>query len=385
METISRQKSILLIEASNIGGDGGAITHLKEFLAKGNFSQYYIKEVVVCCSDNTFYKINPSKSEVIHHQHRWLNGGYMRKLLWKIFVLKKLIKQLKPLLFIPGGGNPIWPYPFVTMFRNLLPVDKNERDRFKYTFTWFRYLLLNFYFSRSFIRADGLICLNEYCYDVLPKNVKDNLNSYTIIPHGLNDRFKTTPKNRYNFNAEIKILYVSRINLYKHQWKVAEAVLMLKQEGYNVKLQLIGSQEGHGRSKLNQVLNAYTESINTIELIEEVSQNSLVDYYKKADIFVFASTCETFGMILLEAMGMGLPIICSNRSSLSGLLKSNGLYFDPECTDSLIRQLKLMIRDQDLREKFGYGAHQDAVKYKWSESANQTLHFITDKLSIKNE
>ena len=48
-----------------------------------------------------------------------------------------------------------------------------------------------------------------------------------------------------------------------------------------------------------------------------------------ADIFIFPSTCETFGITLAEAMYIGVPIICAEASSLPDLLEDGGLYCDP--------------------------------------------------------
>jgi len=71
----------------------------------------------------------------------------------------------------------------------------------------------------------------------------------------------------------------------------------------------------------------------------------------QADLFVFASSCETFGISLLEAMAVGLPIACSNKSSLPETLQDGGEYFDPEDDQSIASAVKRLILDPVSRKK----------------------------------
>jgi glycosyltransferase involved in cell wall biosynthesis len=380
MEKISNDlklnKSILLIEASNIGGEGGAITHLREFLKQADFENQGVLQVLICTSRPVYDKVKNDRTVIQYLNHEWLNGGYLKRLLWQIFILPVILKKYQPLLFIPGTGYPKRKYPFVTMFRNLLPVDTHEMDRYRYSFTWLRYKILRQTYFTSFRRANGLICMNEYIFNEIPLPIKEAIRSHAIIPHGLSEIFKLKPKTEYKIQGKIRLLYVSRINLYKHQWVVAEAALKLKNMGYDVELKLVGSQKGFGQERLETVCNNYNDKGEVVKFIEEVSQDNLVQYYHDADIFIFASTCETFGMILLEAMGVGLPIISSDKSSMKTLLKDKGLYFDVENIDSLIQNLKSLIASEELREKFGQQAHQEALKYNWKDTSSKTLAYI---------
>lgn len=369
-------KSILLIEASNIGGEGGSITHLREFLKHSDFEHQGVSQVLICTSQSVFDKVKNDRPVIQYLNHKWLNRGYLKRLLWQIFVLPGILKKHQPLLFIPGTGYPKRKYPFVTMFRNLLPVDTYEMDRYKYSATWLRYKILRQTYFTAFKQASGLICMNDYIFNEIPLSIKEAIRSHAIIPHGLSEIFKIEPKVDYKIRGKIRLLYVSRINLYKHQWVVAEAVLKLKDVGYDVELKLVGSQKGYGQEKLEKVCNSYNDDGKVVKFIEEVSQANLVQYYHDADIFIFASTCETFGMILLEAMGAGLPVISSDKSSMKTLLKDNGLYFDVENVDSLIQNLKSLIESEKLREKYGQLAHKEALKYNWKDTSAKTLAYI---------
>ena len=60
--------------------------------------------------------------------------------------------------------------------------------------------------------------------------------------------------------------------------------------------------------------------------------------------FVFASSSETFGITLLEGMAIGMPIVCSNKSSLPEIFNNSGLYFDPKNDLQLSKQIDFLIR-----------------------------------------
>ena len=73
--------------------------------------------------------------------------------------------------------------------------------------------------------------------------------------------------------------------------------------------------------------------------------------YQKADIAVFASSCETFGQILIEYMAAGLPVACSNKSAMPELLGDAGVYFEPEQPEDIARVLHEMVISPNLRAK----------------------------------
>ena len=85
--------------------------------------------------------------------------------------------------------------------------------------------------------------------------------------------------------------------------------------------------------------------------IGNVKHKDLIRYYNEADIFIFASSCETFGMILLEAMASGLPIACSKISSMPEILKQNGEYFNPKDPESISKAIMKIISNIN---KFNY-------------------------------
>ncbi|EMN94791.1 glycosyltransferases group 1 [Leptospira interrogans serovar Medanensis str. UT053] len=103
--------------------------------------------------------------------------------------------------------------------------------------------------------------------------------------------------------------------------------------------------------------------------------------YHSADIFVFASSCETFGQIVTEAMAAGLPIACSNMSSMKEILLDNALYFNPEDPISIADSLGKLIDSPNLRTKLARNAYKRSKIYSWKKTADSTFEFFHDVLN----
>ena len=93
---------------------------------------------------------------------------------------------------------------------------------------------------------------------------------------------------------------------------------------------LIGSAYTPALKKLEKTLNAVDPNEEFIQYLGKVDFDSLDSYYKKADGFIFASTCENMPNILLEAMASSLPICCSEYQPMLEMLGNTGEYFNPE-------------------------------------------------------
>jgi glycosyltransferase involved in cell wall biosynthesis len=147
----------------------------------------------------------------------------------------------------------------------------------------------------------------------------------SIIPHGLNPRFNQTPKvqrarSDYDEVNPYRVLYVSIIDQYKHQWFVVEAVATLRDEGFPIVLDLVGPAYPAALKRLNQTINCVDAERRWVHYHGAIPFNELHLCYSQADLGLFASSCENMPNILLETMASGLPIACSNRGPMPEVL-----------------------------------------------------------------
>jgi glycosyltransferase involved in cell wall biosynthesis len=187
----------------------------------------------------------------------------------------------------------------------------------------------------SLRRADGVIFLTEYAKTLVGQAAR--LTGWQpIISHGINEKFYLPPRSQKPLNAytrqrPYKFLYVSKVEPYKHQWQVVEAVAKLWQAGLPVALDLIGGPENlPAVQQLSRALERFDTEADFVRYLGHVPYGELVNHYRRADGFVFASSCENLPNILLEAMAAGLPIACSDRGPMPEALGDAGCYFNPE-------------------------------------------------------
>lgn len=372
---------LLTIDASNLRR-GGGVTHLIEILKAVDVTRYNISSIDVWAPRQTLEQIHATKHLNLK-SHPMIERGRLASVYFRSRILDRLIGSEVDLLWVPGGTYTGNFRPYVTMLRNLLPFDAFECDRFKYSSYWLRLKYLRRVQLRSFRGARGLIHISENAQETLNRLVDLNHVKQTVIYHGLSERFLMLPREQLSFEAfsierPIRVLYVSHINLYKHQDKLVEAIARLRRKGMPIELNLVGPALPAAKNILDRVIARHDPLGKWVRWHGEVPYHEVQRFYRDTDICAYMSTCETFGNILLEAMGSGLPILSSNRCALPEISNGACLEVDTECIDTVESELERLIRDQNLRKKLSIAAYQRAQDFTWKRCADETFKFLAE-------
>jgi glycosyltransferase involved in cell wall biosynthesis len=148
-------------------------------------------------------------------------------------------------------------------------------------------------------------------------------------------------------------LYVGQIIERKGIKFLLEACKTLQEQGItNYKL-LVGG-DGLQKEELQAMTQAYHLSKQVIWL-GWVDYESLGAYFKASDIFIFPSLEDTWGVVTLEAMTFGMPVLCSRLAGSSELVVDleNGFRFDPYDSLEMARLMKIFIDEPDLIQSMG--------------------------------
>lgn len=370
------------IDASNLRA-GGGVTHLVELLHAADPLAHGFSQVIVWSGLSTLNRIEDRSWLVKSHQPL-LDKSLPHRTFWQLFRLSMLAQEAKcNVLFVPGGSYEGNFQPIVTMSRNLLPFEWQELRRYGWSFITLKLKLLRWTQSRSFRKANGLIFLTQYARKAVMQIIKLNSGETTVVPHGINDRFFCSPReqlpiDRYSVDRPFRMLYVSIVDMYKHQWLVAEAVAWLRQDGLPVRMDLIGPAYSPALMRLRQTLGRIDPDGEFVRYSGAVPHPELHAKYANADLCVFASSCENMPNILLEAMAAGLPIACSNRGPMPEMLGDGGVYFDPENPRDIARALRELIDSPELRTRKAKASFERAKNYSWTRCAGDTFGFLSD-------
>lgn len=365
------------IDASNIRA-GGGVTHLVELLRAARPREHGFDRVVVWGGAWTLEQLPRQPWLTLAHEPL-LDGPLPARLFWQQFRLTTLARQACDILLAPGGLYQGSFHPYVSMSQNLLPFAPDNPNRYGLSWGRLRMLLLRRGQARSFARADGVIFLTRYAGEVV-RQYLPRLNGRTaVIPHGVRREFFRAPQPITAFSAQrpLALLYVSWIGPYKHQTEVAQAVAELRREGLPVRLDLVGPAEPESRERLQRELRRLDPAGAYLAYLGAFPYEEMAPIYHGADLFVFASECETISMPLMEAMASGLPIACSDRSPLPDVLGDAGVYFNPEDPEDIANSLRQLILSPELRAHFAGLAYHRATPLSWKRCADETFAFIS--------
>ena len=369
------------IDASNVRS-GGGIIHLQKILEQAEPKKHLINRVVVWGGDTPLDNL-PDKPWLELRKIPNLNQQTSQRLFWQQTKLGKLAHEYCDLLFVPGGLYLGGFSPYVTMFQNMQIFESKERIREGFSKEWLRLSLLKWAQSRTFRKASGLICLSEYSHNYLTQHHSFVIDQTPVqlIPHGTekvkNEHILSDIK-RNPINGTIRLLYVSTVKKYKHQWNLIDAVGLLRKEGISVELHLVGGGDSQALEIMRDAIHRNKSEKNFIFYHGSLPYEQTLEWYHKADIFVFPSTCENMPVILLEAMTAGLPIASSDRGPMPEVLKDAGLYFNPESVTSIKNCLRYMIENPDLMQSLGSKAKKYSEDYSWKKCTDETFTFLSN-------
>lgn len=198
-----------------------------------------------------------------------------------------------------------------------------------------------------------------------------------IIPHGVDiRRFKETTLLRLRNNLGINrddlvVLSVQRLHPTKKLESLIKSISYVVNKRANVKFIIIGT--GPERKKL-EVLTRKLKMEDYIVFLGEVNNTELPEYYAMADIFVLHSLYESLGIVLLEAMASGKPIISTSVGAIPEVVEEGktGILVPPENPKALAKGILELVNNKKLRQKMGKeGRKRAEKKYDWDKIINE--------------
>lgn len=239
----------------------------------------------------------------------------------------------------------------------------------------------NFFNKKILPKFDAVIGVSKVIFEQIQY---DGLSA--IIPNGVDiDVFHPQGDIISKFNDDkINILFLGRIEERKGLIYLLKAFCFLKKKYKKIRLIIVG--DGYQKKKMEDFV--FKEKINDVFFEGEVFDEKVIsDYYRTADICCFPSIFgESFGMVLIEAMACGKPIVAFANKGYLQVIKGKGERFlaKPRDTKGLVEKLEILIKNEKMREEMGKWGRKEAENYSWKMVAQKTLNFYDKLIKLKN-
>lgn len=228
---------------------------------------------------------------------------------------------------------------------------------------------------QTFPKYKKIIAISNSSKNELMKYYNVPSSDIEVIYHGVDSEKFTPPKEKI-INKDINLLIVATEFYRKGVKELLYAVRILMNEGYNVHLNIVGKQRDEGIYNFNVEQLCWDLKIPFhVTIYGDVTQKELISFYQNADIFVFPTKYEAFGMPTLEAMSCGLPVITSKIGAGELIVdKKDGLLLDDyNNVNEIVDKIIFLIENKDIRMRLGNNARTTALKYTWEDTAKKTL------------
>jgi len=295
----------------------------------------------------------------------------------------KLIKKNKiDLMHFPHFNVPIfYNGKFVVTIHDLTlhkhkTVKASTKGALVYQFKHFLYKII---FRSAIKKAKYIFTLSEFTKDDVLNNFRVDKNKFFVTLAGAPEK-KDDLYLDINIKTKFKIkdkfiLYVG--NAYPHK-NLGIFINIAKKLNNDISIVLAGKKDYFYNTLEKEINNNNLQ--NKIIITDYVNDKELSWLYKNAQVFVFPSFNEGFGLPLLEAASFGAPIATSNAASLPEVIGDAALYFDPKSSEQALEKINKIINNKDLRRNLVVRGYDRIKMFSWRKMAEQTLDIYNKTL-----
>lgn len=312
------------------------------------------------------------KIKVINFPYLWTQVGLS---------LEMLIHPVDA-LFIPAHVVPI-----IHSKNTFVTVHGLEFEMFPEGYSFWARFYMRWSIRFSCRWAKKIIAVSQNTRNDLMKLYKIPEEKIEVIYEGISENLKFEILNfKSNLNNKILnykpyILFVGRLEKRKNIEGIIETYKILK-EKYNMPHKLVlAGKSGFGYNDLKlKINNLFKISNLKFQIIETgfVTEEEKYKLLKNADLFLFPTFYEGFGLPILEAQVAGVPVICSNVSSLPEIGGDSVVYCNLKDTRSIAEAVYSLISNQDLKNDIIKKGYENIKKFSWEDCSFQVSKILTN-------
>ena len=292
------------------------------------------------------------------HSHYWLSGVAAMQLAWR------------------------WNIPHITMFHTLARLKQQANPHEEES-------PLRLHMEQRLIQqADAIIATTADERMQLIRSCGVTAHQVSVIPCGV-DLTLFTPQNRGEAREQLSLparqpllLFVGRLDPFKGPDVLLRSVAMMKKEAQVV----IAGGTLSGDNDVEQ-LRALAQELGIAARVHFVGarpQQELATFYSAADVTVVPSFHESFGMVAVESLACGTPVVATRAGGLTTVVHHGETgYLVPRCPGFFAERLDALLRDRATWERMHTAARPSVLQYRWKHVARQ-VHALYDAVQQEN-
>ena len=305
------------------------------------------------------------------------------RFLWDQTILPIMLRKLKIDLLLSAVGNIVplvlpGQCKLIAMYRTSVLSSTFTSEislRAKLQFHLLKTLTIS-----SANRADKVICISKSTMKELAAYLKDAQKLETVY-FGVGKQFTVKDKleakaycSRNFFINKNFILSVSNIYKHKNFVRLIEAFYIIR-ERFKVDVQLVIAGASFDTDYYNEMLQLIDRrKLNKqVILLGPIPYDKLPNLYSAAELYVFPSVCETYGVTPIEAMVSGMSVVTSNIEPMPEISGKAALYFNPYDVEEIAEAMYQVLDNSDLREKLIEKGLERAQHFSWEKTARKML------------
>jgi len=361
--------------------NGGALASLEDFIAFVRDNHDLKHEHVVLTSIPVRADELTKNTKMLHIPCR----NPLMRLVNFIFGLQRIVKEENiDYVIYPGGlPNPFVAKPFAFFVRQALYFCEALKQMPLKSRVGFglRKEILKFVAKR----ADVIFVQTDFMKERVQSFFRPSGQVVKIVWSVINDALIPNVRNRRKCEDErLKFLYVSLPNgrPYKNHLNLLRGLRLALDMGLDAEMILTCPRIGESRDKVVLTIHREIEKLmldNNVILTGKLSREATLALYDKADIFVFPSICESFGVPLLEAMAYGMPILASNLDVFREVTNEACLFFDSYNPNDIA---KVLVNSLAVREEL---SRKSKEVYRSLYSGKTIWEAVYDSISQVNK
>lgn len=302
---------------------------------------------------------------------------------WDQIALSRTIRKDKiTLFFTPLDKIPCFlNCPTILTIHDLLFFSITHLRGFQKYLYEYLYLM-----SRSMMlkKANVIITVSNFSRDDIVKIFRVPAEKIRVVYNGVPDHYQPVIDGGKIERIKVKyrvqgryILYVGNFKPHKNVFTLIEAYQKLSSQ-YKIPYNLVLAGKKNKDSETIQNFIHINQMESRVFFTDFVSEEDLPSLYSGADIFVFPSLYEGFGIPPLEAMACGTPVIVSNQTSLPEIIDDAGIITDARLSQKLAESMLLLLTNEDLKKEMRERGFKRVQKFTVKKSAEGILKVMEE-------